>query len=269
MDIQLNGVHYHVETFGSGYPLVLLHGFTGNTETWAPFRDQWQEHSRLIMVDIIGHGKSEAPEQADRYRMEAVVADLDRLLLELHIDKADFLGYSMGGRLALSYAAKHPDKVRKLVLESASPGLKTATERVERIQKDNALALMIREQGMAHFVDYWEEIPLFHSQRNLPTAVREQIRSQRLTNSTVGLAGSLVGMGTGAQPSLWNDLEGIDNEVLLITGEFDQKFCSIAVEMQKRLGNCQSVVVNNCGHAIHVEQYEKFGTIVREFLKNT
>jgi 2-succinyl-6-hydroxy-2,4-cyclohexadiene-1-carboxylate synthase len=268
MIIELNGVSYSYKSYGNGFPLVLLHGFTGNGATWEPFLEDWKEHSRLIMVDIIGHGETEAPEQFSRYQMELVVADLDSLLDQLHIDQADFLGYSMGGRLALAYVAKYPEKVRKLILESASPGLKTEAERIERTIQDKALTARIREQGIEAFVDYWEEIPLFRSQKNLPPFVREQIRRQRLTNSPIGLAGSLIGMGTGAQPSLWDHLEGIDNEVLLISGELDQKFCMIAAEMQKMLKNCQSIVINDCGHAIHVEQVEKFGTIVGEFLKN-
>jgi 2-succinyl-6-hydroxy-2,4-cyclohexadiene-1-carboxylate synthase len=269
MKVKVNGIHYHVEMVGEGFPLVLLHGFTGNGETWLPFCERWSAHSKLVMVDIIGHGQSDAPENLEHYEMEQVVDDLSSLLDHLKIDKADFLGYSMGGRLALSFGVKYPEKVRKLVLESASPGLKTDEERAARRQSDEKLASFIREEGIKGFVDYWENIPLFQTQKNLSFSIQEKIREQRLTNSVTGLVGSLIGMGTGAQNSCWNELERLSCEVLLITGELDKKFCSIAIEMQKKVNNSKWTVVDSCGHAIHVEEDEKFGTIVSEFLKST
>lgn len=266
---EINDVRYHIQEYGDGYPLILLHGFTGDVSTWQPFCEGWKEHSRLLMVDIIGHGKTESPEASWRYDVDHAVSDLFSLFQKLKIDKADLLGYSMGGRLALSFAVKHPSLVRKLVLESASPGLKTEGERLERIQNDQKLASFILENGIPKFVDYWEKIPLFQSQNKLSAMERESMKKQRLRNSAIGLANSLIGMGTGAQPSYWGNLEEIPCEVLLITGEDDPKFCRIAGEMQERLKYCKWIKVKGCGHTIHVEQAEKFGTIVSGFLKNT
>ena len=269
MKVEVHGVNYHVEMIGeSGYPLVLLHGFTGNGSNWLPFSKRWSQHSRLIIVDIIGHGQTDAPENPERYRMEQATSDLAQLLEILGIDQADFLGYSMGGRLALSFAVSYPEKVRKLVLESASPGLKTEEERAARIKSDWKLASFIEEQGIEKFVDYWEGIPLFQSQTELSIEQRNEIRMQRLANSVTGLSGSLIGMGTGAQPSYWDDLSSISCEVLMITGERDEKFCKIAIEMNEKVKNSKWTMVHSCGHAIHVEQAEKFGTIVSEFLKS-
>jgi 2-succinyl-6-hydroxy-2,4-cyclohexadiene-1-carboxylate synthase len=264
----VNGVRYHIQQCGDGYPLVLLHGFTGDASTWQPFCDSWKHHSRLFMVDIIGHGKTESPEVAERYQMERVVADLYSLLQKLEIDKVDLLGYSMGGRLALSFAVKHPNLIRKLVLESASPGLKAEGERVDRIQKDQELASFITNNGIHQFVDYWGKIPLFQSHENLSVFEQDRMKKQRLRNSVIGLANSLIGMGTGAQPSCWDDLERITCEVLLVTGEHDHKFCHIADEMQQKLKYSEWITIKECGHTIHVEQAEKFGTIVSGFLSN-
>ena len=269
MKLEIDGIQYYVDLVGKGYPLVLLHGFTGNGETWLPFCNQWTTHSTLIMVDIIGHGKTESPAESKRYQMDRAVNDLFLILQQLNIDKADFLGYSMGGRLALSFAAKYPEKVRKLVLESASPGLKMEVERDERRQRDEKLATSIIDNGIKNFVDNWEGIPLFQSQRNLPLQVQNQIREQRLTNSVIGLANSLIGMGTGSQRSLWDQLYQVSCDVLLVTGKLDEKFCKIATEMLGKLKNSKMMVVEGCGHAIHVEQARKFGTIVSEFVQFT
>jgi 2-succinyl-6-hydroxy-2,4-cyclohexadiene-1-carboxylate synthase len=269
MKTLINGVRYHVEQCGDGFPLVLLHGFTGAASTWKPFCPMWGQHSTLLMVDLIGHGGTESPGDMARYDIQKAANDLKELLDQLGIEKADLLGYSMGGRTAITFASLFPERVRKLVLESTTPGLVNSEDRDARIQQDHKLADKIESEGVERFIDFWESIPLFRSQLNLPEEVREQIRSQRLRNDPVGLANSLRGMGTGAQPSWWNQLENFDFETLLITGELDEKFCKIATDMASRLPNPTYLTINGCGHAIHVEEREKFGTIVSEFLSNT
>jgi 2-succinyl-6-hydroxy-2,4-cyclohexadiene-1-carboxylate synthase len=269
MEIVIEGAHYHIETCGEGDPLLLLHGFTGDSSTWLPFCEKWGKHSRLIIPDLIGHGKTDAPQNADRYQIEAGAKDLLYILEKLDCKKVDVLGYSMGGRLALTFAILYPEKVNRLILESSSPGLLTETERLERRMKDGELADFIIEKGMENFVDYWENTPLFSTMRNLPQKIKDKVRQQRLSHSPQGLANSLVGMGTGAQPSWWGKLEQVDLQVLLLTGEKDEKFCHIAEKMQKLLKNSTWMVIENSGHALHVEVKEKFGTIVSEFLLNT
>jgi 2-succinyl-6-hydroxy-2,4-cyclohexadiene-1-carboxylate synthase len=184
------------------------------------------------------------------------------------IDQVDLLGYSMGGRLALTFALLYPGRVRKLILESTSPGLATEDEKQHRRMKDAELANFIKEQGIIAFVDYWEEIPLFSTMKRLPRETQEKIRKQRLKNSPIGLANSLLGMGTGSQPSWWSKLAELTCEVLLITGSEDHKFCATAKRMMKELKNSSWVVIEGSGHAIHVEEPEKFGTIVSDFLSN-
>lgn len=261
-----NGIRYHVDIWGEGFPLLLLHGFTGNGEGWREFMPYWKTHSKAIAPDIIGHGKTDSPEDTTCYRIEKAAQDLNQLLDKLGIEKVDLLGYSMGGRLALTFAVKYPEKVRKLILESTSPGLETEGERKARQMQDAKLALLIKEHGVPSFVEYWENIPLFQSQNNLPEGVQNSIRNQRLTNNQMGLMNSLYGMGTGAQPSWWDELESIQAPTLLITGSLDEKFCRIAKKMAERLKNCKCISISDSGHAIHVEKPKIFGTIVSEFL---
>jgi 2-succinyl-6-hydroxy-2,4-cyclohexadiene-1-carboxylate synthase len=269
MDLDIEGVRYHIEICGEGYPLLLLHGFTGDSSTWMPFCKTWGLHSRMIIPDIIGHGKTEAPPQLERYQIESAAHDLNQILENLGVEKTDLLGYSMGGRLALTFAMLFPEKVRRLILESSSPGLATEAERTERRMKDGELANFIIEKGMESFVDHWEKIPLFSTMESLSPKVKAAVRQQRLSHSPQGLAKSLLGMGTGAQSSWWDSLKQLNCKILLLTGEKDDKFCGIAETMQQLLKNSRWMVVKDSGHAIHVEVKEKFGTIVSEFLLNT
>ncbi|WP_442595655.1 2-succinyl-6-hydroxy-2,4-cyclohexadiene-1-carboxylate synthase [Neobacillus sp. D3-1R] len=265
----VEGVSYHVEVCGEGYPLLLLHGFTGRGSNWSPYCSILGKNAHMIMPDIIGHGLTDSPEDIQRFEIETVAKDIFSIINQLGFEKIDIHGYSMGGRLALSMALLFPERVRKLILESASPGLNSAVAREERRASDLSLAQSIKDNGIVEFVNYWENIPLFHSQKKLSAQVQSTIRKQRLTNSPEGLANSLIGMGTGSQPSYWDRLHMIEAKVLMIVGEYDEKFCRIAFEMQKSFKYGKIYKVPNCGHAIHVELPEKFGTIVNEFLLNT
>jgi 2-succinyl-6-hydroxy-2,4-cyclohexadiene-1-carboxylate synthase len=266
MNILIDDIRYHVDLLGEGFPLLLLHGFTGDASTWSPFCPKWGLHSRLIIPDIIGHGQTQGPNDFTRYHIEAAAKDLKRILDQMAIDQVDILGYSMGGRLALTFSILFPESVRKLILESASPGLLTEKERKARRMKDAELADFIMEQGIDTFVDYWEAIPLFTTMQQLPFAIREKVRNQRLNNSPLGLANSLLGMGTGAQPSWWTSLGQLSCTTLLLTGDKDDKFCAIAEKMLKELKSAEWKVIKDSGHAIHVEEPEKFDTIVSDFL---
>jgi 2-succinyl-6-hydroxy-2,4-cyclohexadiene-1-carboxylate synthase len=268
MKIVSNNVEYHVEIMGEGEPLLLLHGFTGSVETWHFLAPNLSSKYRLIMVDIIGHGKTSSPVDFTRYDIKKVAGDLKQIIDSIGLEKVTILGYSMGGRLALSFACMFPHYVKGLILESASPGLATEEERQIRKENDTKLAEQIVGKGMVAFIDYWETIPLFASQKNLPEEKIHDIRKQRLSNSTTGLANSLLGMGTGAQPSWWDGLQNLDFPVLLITGELDDKFCRIASNMRKLMKNCDLKIISGVGHAIHVEDDEKFGKIVSGFFES-
>ncbi|RAK21074.1 2-succinyl-6-hydroxy-2,4-cyclohexadiene-1-carboxylate synthase [Anoxybacillus vitaminiphilus] len=266
MKIVVNDVSYYVEIYGKGEPLLLLHGFTGSVETWKSFIPKWQDDKQLIMVDIIGHGLTDSPDEHERYKIERAAADLAGILQYFNIEKTNVLGYSMGGRLALTFAILYPHRVNKLILESSSPGLKSDEERRARIKSDEALALEIETYGIKHFVEKWENIPLFSTQKRLPQIVQERIRTERLRNNAKGLANSLRGMGTGKQPSWWNRLSELKMPTLLICGELDEKFCRIASEMARFMPNAVVSQISDSGHAIHVEQPEIFAKIVDEFI---
>jgi 2-succinyl-6-hydroxy-2,4-cyclohexadiene-1-carboxylate synthase len=266
MKIVANGVAYHVEIYGHGDPLLLLHGFTGSVESWKWLVPKWQHQRKLIMIDIIGHGLSDSPHDSKRYEIEHVAADLEEILKQLHIEKVNVLGYSMGGRLALTFAVLYSHRVNKLILESSSPGLKSDEERRARIKSDEALALEIETYGVKHFIEKWENIPLFATQKRLPPIVQECIRTERLRNNAKGLANSLRGMGTGKQPSWWDRLSEVTIPTLLICGELDEKFCQIASEMARLMPNAVVSKISDSGHAIHVEQPEIFVKIVDEFI---
>ncbi|MFC4619597.1 2-succinyl-6-hydroxy-2,4-cyclohexadiene-1-carboxylate synthase [Camelliibacillus cellulosilyticus] len=264
MKASAGGIAISVDVRGSGQPLLLLHGFTGSKATWAPFLDRWSQRYQTIAVDLVGHGETEAPDAVDLYTMEAAANQLASLLSHLKVSKAHVLGYSMGGRLALYLAIYRPELVANVLLESASPGLSAAGDRFDRIRRDEALADSIIADGVAAFVRQWEKQPLFASQSSLPAEAKLRLEKERLSQTPLGLANSLRGMGTGRQPSLWEKLNICRSPVWLVAGELDTKFTEIADRMAERLPNAEKIIVKGAGHAVHLEKPEIFGKIVYE-----
>ena len=266
--ISLNGVHYQTGRYGlpEAPSLLLLHGFTGSGDSWAELIPAFTQEFALITVDILGHGRSAAPADPNRYAMPHVAADLIALLDDWQIERTALLGYSMGGRLALYLACHFPERFSQLILESSSPGLRTEAERATRRQQDEALADWIEANGIEPFVARWEALPLWASQQQLSAEIWQRLRQQRLQNSAVGLANSLRGMGTGAQPSLWDKLPEITVPSLLIAGELDHKFMAINEQMVGLLANGRFHPIPNAGHTTHLEQPALFQSIIRRFL---
>ena len=260
------GIEQRGETRNSNQTLVLLHGFTGSAAGWGHQMDTLTDYGlRIIALDMLGHGQSDAPEDAKRYSFEHCQKDILVALQELGVKKghAIILGYSMGGRIALYTAFS--GFFRALILESASPGLENPAEREERRMSDEALAASIEREGVPTFVERWERLPLFASQRTLPFECREALHRQRLQNNATGLAQSLRGVGTGVQPSLYAQLPTLHMPVMLIAGEFDTKFTTIAKHMAQELPRSQLHIIPAAGHTVHLEQPQLFTSLVGDF----
>ena len=246
--------------------VLILHGFTGRAESSMPLARTLHEAGfGIIMPDLLGHGQTVAPYDPSRYRMEQAAEDLLALCDQIDPTMLHLVGYSMGGRLALYLATQYPNRWRSLTLESASPGLADPIARAERRAEDNLLASQIEARGIEWFTKYWGKLPLW---RNQTREQREALRQERLQNDPQGLAASLRGMGTGVQPSLWEELKRISCPTLLIVGRRDTKFVEIAHAMQARINQAHLSVFIGTGHAVHVEKPQDFQGQVLGFLAN-
>jgi 2-succinyl-6-hydroxy-2,4-cyclohexadiene-1-carboxylate synthase len=266
--IEVDGLAFHVTRrgVGTGEPLVLLHGFTGSAASWSPIGERIGREHDTLAIDLIGHGASAAPIDIDRYAFDAALDDLAAIARHVGIDRANWLGYSMGGRLALGLALRHPSLVSRLILESAAPGIVDANERGARRAADERLARRIEELGIEAFVAEWERLPLWESQRQLPASTRQRQRAIRLANSPVGLANSLRGMGQGAQPSFWERLGDVRAPALVISGALDRKFTVIGERLRGAMGDARHAVAPEAGHAVHLEDPDFVAERVVKFL---
>jgi len=223
----------------------------------------------VIRVDLPGHGQSDASQQIEPYTMKRCVSSLAKILDFFHIARANFFGYSMGGRTALAFAATYPHRVRALAVLGASAGIPDEVERTKRREEDAALADFILREGIEAFVDRWMTHPMFETQEALGTAFLEKARAQRLCNRPIGLANSLRGMGAGAQEPVHRALEGIHLPILFLAGVKDTKYCGIAIELAERIHNTRVELIPAAGHAAHLEQSEAVHNALLQFFRET
>ncbi|MEM6796036.1 MAG: alpha/beta fold hydrolase [Acidobacteriota bacterium] len=231
--------------------LALLHGFTGRGASWRPTLDRL-DRGEAWAPDLPGHGGAREKELPGSFEDAA-----DRLASRLEREAetpVHLVGYSLGGRLALAIAVRRPRLVGRLTLIGARPGL-GPEERARRAAADDALARGLLERGLEPFLDSWQALPLFASQRRLPKAVLEAQSALRLGHSPAGLAWALRTLSPGRMPDYRPRLQGLKPPVDLVVGELDAPYLAIAREMQAgglpRTARLR--VVPGCGHNVPLE----------------
>jgi 2-succinyl-6-hydroxy-2,4-cyclohexadiene-1-carboxylate synthase len=246
-------VPLHSEREGAGPPVVLLHGFGQTARCWGPLAPALARHHTVVRLDAPGHGRSGG---------DAVDLPATAELIAAAGGPAAYLGYSMGGRMALQVAVDRPDVVRALVVLGATPGIEDPGERAERHAADRALARRIRDEGVPAFVDHWLGLPMF---AGLPPEGR--FEDERRRNRAEGLATSLERAGTGAQAPLWDRLATIAVPVLVVAGEDDDRYAALAARTAAAIGaNATAALVPGAGHSAHLEQPGAFIDLVLPWL---
>jgi 2-succinyl-6-hydroxy-2,4-cyclohexadiene-1-carboxylate synthase len=211
-----------------------------------------QDHT-VIAVDAPGHGQS-AQVEAD------LPSGAD--LMARAAGEAAWVGYSMGGRYALHVALRHRGLVRRLVLVSATGGMDDPRDRAARREADEALAVKVEAEGVAAFVAWWLERPLFATLPPEAAAV-----DSRLGGTAAGLAASLRQAGTGTQEPLWSQLSRLAMPVLVVAGSEDHAYLGHGHRLVASIGsNATLAVVPGAGHACHLERPDAFLDIIRPFL---
>jgi 2-succinyl-6-hydroxy-2,4-cyclohexadiene-1-carboxylate synthase len=232
--------------------LVLLHGFTHTGASWDRVGAALAERYRPLAPDIRGHGSASGVEPVS---LDAVIGDLESLAPPTFT----LAGYSMGGRIALHLALARPERMKRLVLIGASPGLADPAERSARRVSDEQLAEEIERSTIEVFAQRWAQTPVL---AGLPADVAAPVHADRLRSTPAGLARALRGLGTGALPSLWDRLGELRTPVTLIVGERDEKFRGIAAQMAGVWPEARLEVVAGAGHAVHLEAAARVAEII-------
>ena len=248
--------------------VLLLHGFTGSGEDWEFLIPSLKKTCNLYTIDLVGHGRSDSPSDAGHYTMDSLTGYLNEFIGKVIKNNPVMLGYSMGGRIALSYAAAFPENIKALILESSAWGIKEKDQRETRIKEDEKIAGFILSSSMEEFTEFWMNRPIFKTQKNLNPEILKRVKSGKMKNNPVGLSNSLLAAGTGKMNPPQNNIKGFRMPVLLITGGLDKKFTGINSEMAALLENAKHVTVPEAGHNVHLEKPGIFTNVIKDFLKN-
>lgn len=206
-----------------------------------------------MTFDLPGHGTSS-------HLSASLEETADLIASSLPDEPVALGGYSLGARVALHVALRHPTRVNSLVLLGASRGIEDLRERAARKQRDDELAHHIEEVGTDLFLEEWLSQPMFAS---LPFDPPE--RASR-SKDPVGLANSLRRSGTGNQDYLGPKLKELTSPVLCLAGARDEKFCveGDAIATHAPFGRFETIA--DAAHAAHLEQPEHCARVVADFL---
>jgi 2-succinyl-6-hydroxy-2,4-cyclohexadiene-1-carboxylate synthase len=267
--LTLAGLSVQVARWGcgeDGCPILALHGFTGCGADFMPLVSGLKRP--VIAPDFIGHGGTDAPDDIEPYRMEAVVEQLEALVEECLPDRFMLLGYSMGGRAALHLAPRILDRLEAMVLVGTHPGIEDERWRGHRYTGDDELAARILRRGMEWFQGYWASNPIIATQDRIPEPARSAMIESRARNRPQGLAGSLRGMGLGVMTPTLDHLEALDVPTLLLVGAEDEKYAELAMTMAEILPRAQVSRIPGAGHCAHLERPSAAAQAIRWFLSS-
>ena len=244
--------------------VVFLHGFMGSAADWKDVTLALGENHRCLAVDLPGHGASVGL-PPETYTIQGAARVLLALFDELEIERPALVGYSMGGRLALYLALRHPGRFAGVFLESTSPGIEDSSEREARRRSDEAKAARLESGDFEGFVRDWYRQPLFASLARDEVRLRKTIEA-RLRNHPAELARSLRGTGTGSQPSLWGELAALEAPTLAVAGGLDEKYVDLSRLMASSSPSMRDAVVPEAGHNVRLEAPGEYVALLRSFL---
>ena len=179
--------------------VVLLHGFMQSSTSWDIVARSLQNRFCVYAFDFIGHGLTNKSTKPARYTYEDMAASVDYFIRKIiGASRAHVVGYSMGGRIALQLLRTGSDKLASLTLESCNVGCATHEERAQATQRNQSWIDKIRRDGMESFVNYWETLPLFATQKEL--GYDKMLHCSRAANSPECMALCLEGAGKQAMP---------------------------------------------------------------------
>jgi len=261
-------ISYYVrENFGqNNLPIVFyLHGFTGSGEDWIPIVQELNFPHSPVLVDMPGHGKTNLP--GSKNSLPEFSHLLCKLANILTVEKFSLVGYSMGGRSALDFAVTFPGKISGLVIENATPGIDSESERNARLFADEQIANRMKNSTSGDFLRFWLGQGIFDSLRNNPSLELEKIIQTRAKYFNPNKTAEVFRyLSQGATTPVWDSLSRLNNiPTLLIGGEHDKKYNELLTKMSTFINGADLHIVKNAGHNVHLENPKEFINLVNPF----
>lgn len=243
-------------TYGTGFPLVLVHGFTGSSLDWIDVVEPLAQGRRVITLDHRGHGESPNPGDAATYSFDQLVVDMTGLLDRLELEQFDLLGHSMGGIVAMRYALLHPERVRSLVLMDTAAGAMAGAADFMRAGIE-----LVRTQGTGAL---FELIQGF-----LGTGARADVlraRQRTKLEQMDPVAFTELGEELLTYPSVLDRLATLDIPTTVVVGENDTGLRPAADALAATIPGAVLVVVPDAAHSPQDENRDAWLAAVESHL---
>ncbi|QIR15881.1 2-succinyl-6-hydroxy-2,4-cyclohexadiene-1-carboxylate synthase [Shewanella aestuarii] len=237
--------------------MVFLHGFMGAKDDWQALMPILSQHYHCICLDLPGHGSNHLPLPTPGFMASA--QDIVDKVTQLGYQQFHLVGYSLGGRIALHIAKFYPKSLLSLTLESAHPGLKTATEKQQRQLSDKQWADKLIHMPLPQFLSQWYQQAVF---ADLTAQQRQQLIEKRQWNNPQQLQQCYLATSLSLQQDCRDVLSQLPCPSFFIAGEHDHKFQALAKDWQQHLASTstqlQLSIINGVGHNIHAMQPQVF-----------
>ena len=251
--LRANGIDVYYERHGpaSGVPLVMVHGFASCTDWWRDEPLPLAEVRPLLLYDVRGHGRSEAPPEPSQYSIPIFAADLAALLRGLGVERAHVGGSSMGGMIAAQFAVDYPEMVQSLLLCDTTAGNTRGDDAAGRweahlVRGLSMLAYIAREYGLDETLRREHEYNRTNDPRWDIKPVPPEMDYERLKLITIpGYAGAATAIAR--RPDLTPRLAEISAPTLVLVGEWDD-FLPCALRDHELIRGSRLVVRRECGH---------------------
>lgn len=248
----LNGIELYYEDSGSGFPVVLTHGFADSAALWTGNVPALTGAGyRAVTWDMLGHFRTAAPPDLERYTQDAVVEDLKALVDHLGISRAVFGGHSLGGYTSMRFYEKYPAYVAALILSGTGPGYRNPAGLQSWTDNRLRVAESLEAKGLETRLDARSE-----RLGSVPPGVD-------VTHTARGVA--WVSRGVMVNPPLV-DPKGFAVPVLALVGERDEPFLNSTDYVANRAPDGRKVIIPDAGHAAMFEQPATWNREVLAFL---
>ena len=240
----LNGIQIAFDASESdGAPVLFLHGFPLDHSIWDEVRDELEEDARPIVMDLRGHGESEAP--APGYTLLDMADDVAALLDFLNVDRALIAGHSMGGYLALAFARRYPERLSGLALISTQAAADSPERRAARLaQAEEVLAKGTRVVADA-----------MASKLAADPSLEAPLHALMMKTSPQGVAGALHAMASRADSTEF--LPNIRVPTVILAGLQDAILpVERSREMAAKIPNARLITIVEAGHMPMMEAPE-------------